>query len=216
MDHSEALATNASDRYLLGQLSAAEADAFEEHYFDCATCADDVRLGMRFLDGGRRLVRETGDTAAVPAPVVPITSRSRWNRWVPAAAAAIVAVAINVGLLLRMQSAVPRLGVVGAQAYFHGEARTESGPVSTLKLPEGMTVELAVDVLPERSYPRYEARVLRGERILATYRLAPAILEDTVKIPLPDPGPGTYAVAIVGLEPAGETEIVRHRFNLTR
>ena len=62
MDHAEAVQTNATERYLLGELNAAEVDAFEEHYFDCMSCADDVRTGVQLLDGGRQLVREPAST----------------------------------------------------------------------------------------------------------------------------------------------------------
>lgn len=220
MEHAEAIETNAPDRYLLGQLSAAEADAFEEHYFDCITCAEDVRLGMSFLEGGRRLVREPAAPPAV-APVVPIDShpRRRGFRWIPAAAvAAILAIPINIGLLMRMQSAaVPALSVVGAEFYWPGPVRDASAPIEVQRLPEGLDVELAVTVTPAKPYPHYEARVLRGNKTIMTRRLGSRVVENTVKIVVPDPGPGTYDLVIVGIEPAGETEeIVRHRFEVTR
>ena len=86
MDHAEATAANAVDRYLLGELSAAEADALEEHYFDCVDCAEELRVGMRFMNGGRGLARE----AAAPetAKVVRIEERRpRRRAWLPAAVA---------------------------------------------------------------------------------------------------------------------------------
>src|SRR5450759_3827770 len=45
MQHQQALATKASERYLLGEMSEPERFAFETHYFDCPACADDVRTG---------------------------------------------------------------------------------------------------------------------------------------------------------------------------
>src|SRR5215213_4599726 len=106
MEHTDAIETNAPDRYLLGQLSAAEADAFEDHYFDCPVCTEDVRIGMSFMDGGRRLVREVAPVPEKVAPVIPIDSRRRTAaKWFPAtAAAAVLAILGNVGLLMRMQS----------------------------------------------------------------------------------------------------------------
>ena len=43
MDHLKALATKASERYLLGEMSEPERFAFEEHYFQCGECAEDIR-----------------------------------------------------------------------------------------------------------------------------------------------------------------------------
>ena len=225
MEHAEAFETNAPDRYLLGQLSAAEADAFEEHYFDCTTCAEEVRLGMSFLEAGRRLVRETREPAA-PVPAVPVVAiesdprRRRGFRWIPAAAvAATLALAGNVAVLMRMQSAVPKLGLIAdnPDVLFVGETRNAESKPQMLKIPQGATGLLPIEVPPQDPpYPRYEARVLRGDEVLHTYPVDPALLAETVKIPLPDPGPGTYGLVIVGIRPAGENEIVRHTFVVTR
>jgi anti-sigma factor RsiW len=43
VDHQSAVDRNLTERYVLGELETAEADEFEEHFFDCAACADDVR-----------------------------------------------------------------------------------------------------------------------------------------------------------------------------
>ena len=53
MDHQEAVNTLASERYQLGEMSERERDAFEEHYFSCAICAESVRVGA-LIEGGAR------------------------------------------------------------------------------------------------------------------------------------------------------------------
>src|ERR1700675_4152038 len=53
MDHSEATRLMASEKYLLEELSTAEAEAFEEHLFGCDECAMDVRAGAVFLEGSK-------------------------------------------------------------------------------------------------------------------------------------------------------------------
>ncbi|HEX6084598.1 MAG TPA: zf-HC2 domain-containing protein [Thermoanaerobaculia bacterium] len=220
MEHTQALEMHAPDRYVLGQLSAAEADAFEEHYFDCPACADDVRLGMSIMEGGRLLVQQGAEppARAVPmAPVVPIdTGRRRFMKWIPAAAAAALLTA-NLPLLMRTQSAIPALSpVVGATTYFHGAARSEERPVP-VELPEGTTAVLAFDVRPPRAYPRYEARVLRGNDVVTAAPLDPTSFQDSVKILLPDPGPGTYVLKVVGIEASGnEVEITGYGFEVRR
>jgi hypothetical protein len=54
MEHQDAVETLASERYLLGEMSDAERDAFEEHFFSCVECADDVKAGARMKNGVRQ------------------------------------------------------------------------------------------------------------------------------------------------------------------
>ncbi len=58
MDHSQALSTHASERYLLGDMSEPERFDFEAHYFDCGDCAEDVRAGTAFARGVRAVCAE--------------------------------------------------------------------------------------------------------------------------------------------------------------
>jgi len=44
MTHQQAIDGMASERYLLEEMSEVERFEFEAHYFDCAECAEDVRL----------------------------------------------------------------------------------------------------------------------------------------------------------------------------
>src|SRR5947209_7448790 len=53
MNHEEAMKAQTTERYLLGDLPENERDAFEEHYFECAICADDLRSGSAFVDAVR-------------------------------------------------------------------------------------------------------------------------------------------------------------------
>jgi hypothetical protein len=53
MEHSEATEAMASARYLLGEMSGDEREAFEEHFFGCSECARDVRAGSAMIDSIR-------------------------------------------------------------------------------------------------------------------------------------------------------------------
>jgi hypothetical protein len=58
MNHSEAVTSGAVERYLLGQLSAAESEEFESHYFDCLECTRELRVAAIFEDNVRAVVLE--------------------------------------------------------------------------------------------------------------------------------------------------------------
>lgn len=62
MTHEEATATLATERYLLDEMTESERDSFEAHFFACAECADDVRLGALMREGTR-----AGFLAGTPA-----------------------------------------------------------------------------------------------------------------------------------------------------
>ena len=53
MEHDQATRRRAAERYLLGELSDAERDEFEEHFFGCPTCAEEVRAGAIFEANAR-------------------------------------------------------------------------------------------------------------------------------------------------------------------
>src|SRR5262245_1750745 len=58
MNHQQAIAIHAAERYLLEELSTEERAGFEEHYFGCVQCADDVRTAFRFADNMRAAAAE--------------------------------------------------------------------------------------------------------------------------------------------------------------
>ena len=51
MTHQQAVDTLASERYLLDEMSELERHAFEDHYFSCGECAEDVRAGAVMREG---------------------------------------------------------------------------------------------------------------------------------------------------------------------
>ncbi len=56
MEHAESVKSMAVERYLLGEMPDEERDAFEEHYFACVECGDDVYAGTALIAAVR--VRE--------------------------------------------------------------------------------------------------------------------------------------------------------------
>jgi hypothetical protein len=76
MNHQEALRELAVERYLLGELSGASLDSFEEHLFECSECAMDVKTGVTFIDAARTQL------SALRRLAVPHLERTRrWTAW---------------------------------------------------------------------------------------------------------------------------------------
>jgi hypothetical protein len=58
MEHKDAIRLQAAERYLLGELSDTERDEFEQHFFACSICGQEVRAGAIFQENARALFRE--------------------------------------------------------------------------------------------------------------------------------------------------------------
>ena len=95
MTHTDAVRTLATERYLLDEMSEIERFAFEEHFFDCAECGDDVRTGseMRRAVKAGLLPNVSRDQNVVPLNA----GKRRWNPTVvvPWAAAAMLTLAVG-------------------------------------------------------------------------------------------------------------------------
>lgn len=95
MNHNEAIQMQAAEKYILGELPAALRDEYEEHFFDCAECALDVKAAAVFADSTREVLRQEKGSSASKEP---IPARGGWLRWfrpviaVPAFAALLVVV----------------------------------------------------------------------------------------------------------------------------
>src|SRR5579885_2620207 len=66
MDHETAIRLQAAERYVARALSESERDEFEEHFFECAECAEEVRWEQIFVANAREVFRE--QTQRPPPP----------------------------------------------------------------------------------------------------------------------------------------------------
>ena len=84
MDHQDVKSAKLVERYLLGELADPERDAFEEHYFSCPSCAEEVVTATKFLDNAKRPLMELQPgQAARPAIEAAAPWWERWLAFVP-------------------------------------------------------------------------------------------------------------------------------------
>lgn len=160
MTHQQALDRLASERYLLDEMTEVERFEFEEHYFDCAECAEDVRLGDMIRQEARRAGTAMAASPHAGRPAVVLTSAKWWRRPMIAAP---WAVAATLALVVGYQSlvTVPGLrGAVGPQSIepvvLRGATR---GAATTVAITPGQRlVALSADLLttPSSSSLVYE------------------------------------------------------------
>jgi hypothetical protein len=154
MNHQDALQEMAVERYLLGELSGAALDRFEEHLFECPQCATDVRAGATFIDAARD---EFKVSARVSAPE---KERSpTWLSWLasprflaPALAACLAVIAVQSFVVLpRMRMAEERAeapAILNSLVLANAGARGDS--VAEIVAPEHGSFLISVDI-PARS-----------------------------------------------------------------
>jgi len=181
MTHQEALATLASERYLLEEMTELERHAFEDHFFDCTECAEDVRAGAYLREGARAgVVGQSAARTAASSTVVAFKAKPaprRVSTFVPWAAAATLAL------------------ISGYQALFMGTVRQPAfepqalSPVTLRPAARGAEpvvvvdadkpVALAVDVNMAANSDRpaaelsYDLRTIDGPSILSGRAPAP-------------------------------------------
>jgi hypothetical protein len=98
MDHNEAVRLHAAEKYLLGELPKEQHAEYEEHYFDCSACAEEIKATAAFMESARQVVRERQEVAEVVGertfvPAEPPTGG--WFGWLrPAFAVPVFAVMV--------------------------------------------------------------------------------------------------------------------------
>ena len=210
MTHADAIRTLAAERYLLDEMSEIERFAFEEHYFDCLECADDVRTGSTMRHAVKSgLLPET----ARAQPVVQTVAAKR--RWTPAVVVPWAAAAM-LALVVGYQSLVPAPGrrlQIGAltPVTIRPDSRGAVPTVSINGNAEVVTLALDVDA-PDRADLTYVLQTSAGARVaegrIAAPRAGTPLL---LLVPVWTLTPSTqYILAVQGA--AGGPPIGEYRF----
>ena len=69
MEHEEAMKNLVAERYLLGELTENDREAYEEHLFSCPVCFEQIKAGTEFVGQLRQMGAEK--SVAEPAPARP-------------------------------------------------------------------------------------------------------------------------------------------------
>jgi hypothetical protein len=175
MNHQQAFNTSAPERYLLEEMSELERHAFEDHYFSCADCAEDVRLGALMSEGAKagRVDEPEARSVVSIAGAKGGRPKTAWRAsvvipWAAAAMLALVAGYQSLGLAPRLDRRIQ------PQALAPMTLRPASrGAEPVVPLPAGTAaIALAVDVGASREPElAYDLRTI-GEKSVASGRVA--------------------------------------------
>lgn len=175
MDHTEAVRLQAAEKYLLNEFTPSQREEYEEHYFDCYQCAEDVKATASFLEGVRQLIRDgvlESQTVheKVPAMVRGEAPASRgFFAWLKPAFAIPVFAALLLFIAYQNSVTIPRLATSSQSAQivsppFHlagsvrGSSEGEASP--RLQTHPGESFVLDFDFTPSRSSGMYQWQLL--------------------------------------------------------
>jgi hypothetical protein len=221
MNHDEAVREQAVERYLLGELAQDVRARFEEHLFDCAICAADLKTGAVFVDA-LRSDRQPADASKPDLRIVPKRTAPWLRPWlVPALAASLLVVAYqNILVLPAMRRAA---AVTQAPAVMNNvilaNIDARGGDIPKVAAPALGSFLLSVDIPSKGDYASYICLLYNasGDR-LWQMPITVQQVENTVslRVPTDRAASGANELRILGVPAAGGSpvEVGRYRFNL--
>ena len=222
MDHLEAKRLHAAEKYVLGELSADQRDAYEEHYFDCAECAEDVKATLTFVTAGREVFREE------PAPVAPpeLAPRFRWTSWfrpmiaIPAMAVLLLAIGYY------SRTSKPQIGVITAPGQtilsspsfgLRGGDRLENEK-TVVQVHGNDSLQLHFDFVPSQvqNFSSYTGELRdSASRVLLQFDIPLDRVNKEVNLIVPSGllHPGDYTLTVFGRESSSAAKISVAKFS---
>ena len=222
MNHDQAIREQAVERYLLGELPEDVCARFEEHFFDCAICASDLKNGAMFVDALRADPQSTGS----PQRHIHLVAKrppAAWLRpWlVPALAASLLVVAYQNILVLPAMRRV----VAVAQApevmnnVILATISARGSDVPKLLAPAHGSFLISVDIPSKAEYASYLCLLYNSSgKQLWQMPITAQQAENAVSlwVPTDKAAGGTNELRVLGIPPTGGSpvEVGRYRFTL--
>jgi hypothetical protein len=223
MDHSDALKIQAAEKYLLNELTVEERDSFEDHYFGCEECSEEVRAGMQLRANVREVLRES----AALIQFAPRRERRNWFAWVQpswaVAALVIFAAALSYQSLVIIPNLRSEAAAVSPQALPAVFLMASRGvPAATVTVGKNTPFGLNLDIPPAPGFSFYECEVQTEQsnpRFLV--RISAEQAHDTVQLFVPGGllASGHYVLVVrgkradTGAQTAGD-ELARYPFTI--
>jgi hypothetical protein len=170
--HQEAVDTLATERYLLDEMSDSDRQLFEEHYFSCDSCAQDVRMASRMTETARGVLAADGTTRPTTGTVVsmPAAKPARWSgsAFVPWALAA------SLALFAAYQSLLVIPGLRSPRAVDAFTLRPDSrGQEAVVASAGDAMLIMEVNDVREGADLKYEIKAADGAQVVSRHGRAP-------------------------------------------
>ncbi len=219
MDHNEAVRLQAAEKYLLGELPKEQHAAFEEHFFDCPACAEEMKATAAFMESARQVYREQVPETVEVKGLVPASPTARgWFAWlrpafaIPVFAALLLFIGYQNGVTIpNLKQASP--GVVigeGAKSFSLLSADSRGEGTSAPKIAVGAREDFRLEVdMPGNSSTGYSCQIQdESGKVLASFTVSSEEAKNTVTRIIRGGSlkPGRYTIAIFKGQTPAQTD----------
>lgn len=232
MDHNEAVRLQAAEKYVLGELPRNVREDYEEHYFECAECALDLKAAAAFVDTSRDVLRAERERSVEKVSVRSRGGRLTWLR-------PVVAVPVFAALLLvigyQNTVTIPRAkqgaSLGGGQVFTSSfslrkadtlggeEAKAEEEGKVQVHANEGFALKF--DFTPRQRFDNYVGQIQdESGRSVLQVRIPGSSANREVQLAIPGGAvrPGKYILVISGASDqkgdAAKDEVLRLGFSV--
>jgi len=216
--HEQAVENMIAERYVLGELHGSERDEFEEHFFSCPSCAQDVRDLSTMTGAARDLLHQPRQAAMQRAAARESGSWRHWFRLSPALAWGSALAAMTVAALTATYQVVQLRGVVRPQAVasivLPPETRGAAKPISAQRI--GAFILLETDLPGWTGDLVWDLRPTGAQKAIDSQASAPPARGTSFKLLVPAAmlAPGEYTLAISSTtSPSGSARLFKFKLN---
>jgi anti-sigma factor RsiW len=224
MDHEVSIRTQAAEKYLLGELRQSDREEFEQHFFECPECAEEVRLGFQFAESAKTVFREE------PPCNRPARAPTRQNRfaWLGFATLTPLAASLAMATLVCYQNVIqiPALRAHVEQLQTPRElasimlAPSSRSAVPKISVPSAarfFQLSLATGAVARAESYKCDLRSDLGKSI-ATISIAKLDPDSNLTLLIPTAGlsNGSYEAVLVALTGGNSRELEHYRFSFLR
>jgi hypothetical protein len=221
MDHEVAVRQKMTERYLLDELAPEAREQFEEHFFDCAACALDVRAGATFIEQSKVVLAERPVENQVPQPL-PVAEKPGWfGSWRPAFVVPVMALLLAIigyQNLVTYPPLAQKLNRPSVLPYAPVNVGTYGSSAPIVQTSTGEDFLIFVRIPPEGDYSSYTADLYDASGKLEWSVTIPVVSgrdQWAVQVPGANRAAGTYTLAVRGIGAGGDSkEVGRASFEL--
>ena len=223
MNHQDATQTMVVEKYVLNELTPELRAEFEEHYFECAECAMDLRATTAFLDAAKAEFKAA--SAAKRLPVAVPKTRGLWRPSVvmPALAACLLFIVYqNTVVFPRLHQQIAQFNspeVVPSVSLMGGASR--GGVIPSMTVLAGHPFVLLMDIPTQDRFSSYTCSLYSPTGKLAwQVQVSAQEAKDTISITVPaaDRMDGKYFLHVQGntsaSNPQTPVDLARYSFIL--
>jgi len=213
MEHEEAIKSLAAERYLLGELTESDREAYEEHLFSCPACFEQVKVGSEFVGHLRRM--GVDEPVAIPAPAR-LGFLATLRQPLTAMAFALLICVSTVSLHQRnVISGLKQAQVLPAVFLSDGA----KGAANTVTVRPNSWFSVNIQLIQPGTFNSYEGQVLSdsGQPKSSPFNISVEQTKGTIPIALHsgDLSSGTYSIVVSGIAAdKHKTEISRYSLQL--